>query len=77
MVQPNPAFHNHLCHHFLARDVVRRADQDLGAGEAIRLRFCTLTEMKQAMAEGSLTHVLALSALSRVFQMWDVPFEPE
>jgi hypothetical protein len=33
--------------------------------------------MKQAMAEGSLTHVLALSALSRVFQMWDVPFEPE
>ena len=76
-VQPNPAFHNHLCHHFLARDVVRRADQDLGAGEAIRLRFCTLTEMKQAMAEGSLTHVLALSALSRVFQMWDVPFEPE
>lgn len=76
-VQPNPAFHNHLCHHYLARGVVRRAKQDLGEGEAIQLRFCTLAEMKEAMGDGSLTHVLALSALSRVFRMWDVPFEPK
>ena len=76
-VEPNPAIHDHLCHHFLARNVSRQAEQDLGDGEAIALRFCTLEEMRAAMADGSLRHVLALSALSRVFPMWERPFTHE
>jgi 8-oxo-dGTP pyrophosphatase MutT (NUDIX family) len=32
-VEPNPAFHNHLCHHWLAKDVVLSKEQDLGDGE--------------------------------------------
>lgn len=31
-VEPNPAFHDHLCHHFLARDVVPSHAQALSGG---------------------------------------------
>ena len=73
-VEPNPAFHPHLCHHFLAANVYRVGDMQLGAGEAIELEICDLDELKQAMREGSLRHALALSALSRVYPLWELPF---
>ena len=73
-VEPNPAFHNHLCHHWLATDIVATKDQDLGAGEAIKLQFMTQDEVRQAVGSGELKHALALSALSRVFQIWPMPF---
>ena len=70
-VEPNPAIHGHLCHHFLATGVERVAPPDPGAGEAIAVRLATLEGIKQAMADGRLRHVLALSALSRVFDLFD------
>ena len=70
-VEPNPAIHGHLCHHFLATGVERVAAPDPGAGEAIAVRLATLDEIKQAMADGRLRHVLALSALSRVYNLFD------
>ena len=73
-VEPNPAFHNHLCHHWLAKDVVAREEQNLGAGEAISLEFMSQAEVRQAVASGELKHALALSALSRVFPIWPMPF---
>lgn len=72
-VEPNPAFHPHLCHHFLARNVEKVAEIDLGPGEAITIEICNLDELKLAIQDGSLRHVLALSALTRVFQLWDLP----
>ena len=72
-VEPNPAFHPHLCHHYLARNVKQVAEPDLGDGEAIDVEFCSLAELKEAMQAGTLQHVLALSALSRVFQLWNLP----
>lgn len=72
-VEPNPAFHPHLCHHFLARNVRKVAEIDLGPGEAIAIEICNLEQLKAAMQNGSLRHVLALSALTRVFQMWELP----
>lgn len=72
-VEPNPAFHPHLCHHFLAEDVEKVAEINEGEGEAISVKLCTLDEMKLAIREGTLRHSLALSALSRVFDLWDLP----
>ena len=72
-VEPNPAFHPHLCHHFLAENVKQVADLDLGPGEAIAIELCDLPQLKAAMRDGSLRHALALSALSRVFPLWDLP----
>jgi len=73
-VEPNPAFHPHLCHHFLAENCLRTSDPDLGAGEEIEISLLNQDQLKAAMNDGSLRHVLALSALTRVFSLWDLPF---
>ena len=74
-VEPNPAFHNHLCHHWLAQDVYRAQTQNLGDGESIALEFMTQEQVRVAVVSGELKHALALSALSRVFSVWPMPFE--
>ena len=73
-VEPNPAVHNHLCHHWLAEDAYLDQAQDLGEGEAISVELMTEAEIKQAVVSGELKHALALSALSRVYQLWPLPF---
>jgi 8-oxo-dGTP pyrophosphatase MutT (NUDIX family) len=73
-VEPNPAFHNHLCHHFLARDVVQSHGQALSGGEAIRVELMSEAEVRAAVQSGELRHALALSALSRVFNLWPLPY---
>ena len=73
-VEPNPAFHDHLCHHYLALDVEPTHDQDLTRGEAIRVELMTETQIAQAARDGEIRHALALSALARVFDLWPRPF---
>ena len=70
-VEPNPAIHPHLCHHFLADGVLRLAEPEPGPGEAIGLEFLSLDDIRTAMADGRLRHALALSALARVFPLFD------
>jgi 8-oxo-dGTP pyrophosphatase MutT (NUDIX family) len=72
-VEPNPAVHNHYCHHWLALDVERVAEPDPGHGEAVSVALVSLDELRAAMAEGRLRHALALSALARVFPLWALP----
>ncbi len=71
-VEPNPAIHPHLCHHFLAEGVEKLAEPAPGPGEVIALRFLTLDGIRAAMRAGQLRHVLALSALSRVFPLFPI-----
>jgi len=72
-VEPNPAVHNHLCHHWLAEDIEPVAAPAPGQGEAIAVRLLQPNELPQAVRDGRLRHVLALSALSRVFTLWTLP----
>ena len=77
-VEPNPAFHNHLCHHWLAEDAELVQEQALGTGEAIAVELMTEAEVQAAVRSGELKHALALSALARVFELWPRPFaQPE
>ncbi len=75
-VQANPAIHNNLCHQWLAEDVVAVQPPTPDAGEAIHVHLMTLEEIKQAIATGRLMHPLGLSALSRVYPLWDFPYTP-
>jgi ADP-ribose pyrophosphatase len=75
-VQANPAIHNNLCHHWLVEDVVVVQAPAPDAGEAIRVHLMTLDEIKEAIAVGKLKHPLGLSALSRVFPLWELPYVP-
>lgn len=70
-VEPNPAIHSHLCHHFLADGVELVADPNPGLGEAIDVQLASLDLIKAAMRDGRLRHVLALSALARVFDLFE------
>jgi ADP-ribose pyrophosphatase len=69
-VEPNPAVHDNVCHHWLADGVECLAEPTPGDGEAIGVELCTLEDLQQAVADGRLRHVLALSALSRVYPLW-------
>ena len=73
-VEPNPAIHNHLCHHWLAEGVERTQDPEMGAGEVIEVECLSETQVGHAVRSGEIKHALALSALSRVFTLWPRPF---
>ena len=73
-MQANLAFHDNLCHHWLAEDVVRLEAPAPDAGEAISVHLMTLDEIRQAIPAGRFRHPLGLSALSRVFPLWELPY---
>ena len=73
VVEPNPAIHNHLCHHWLATDVELTGEMDLDEGEDIELVFMREEEIVEAVRRGEIRHALALSVLSRVFDLWPRP----
>lgn len=73
-VEPNPAVHNHLCHHWLAEDADLAYAQDLGEGELIAVELMAEDEVRAAVQSGELKHALALSALARVYSLWPLPF---
>ncbi len=73
-VEPNPAFHNHLCHHYLAQEAYPAAEQDMGDGELIRVELMSEAQVQDAVVSGELKHALALSALARVYELWPRPF---
>jgi len=73
-VQANPAIQNNLCHQWLAKDVISVQPPKLDDGEALRVHFMTLDEIKEAISAGRLRHPLGLSALSRVYPLWELPY---
>jgi 8-oxo-dGTP pyrophosphatase MutT (NUDIX family) len=73
-VEPNPAIHPHLCHHWLADGVDRVAEPRPGPGEAIAVHVMSESAMREAIHAGRLRHALALSALARVYSLW--PAQP-
>jgi hypothetical protein len=61
----------------LAEDVHKADSQDLGDGESIAMQFMTQDEVRTNVLNGELKHSLALSALSRVFPIWPIPYRQE
>ena len=72
-VAPNPAYHDNLCHHFLARGVALLQPPEQGDGEAIEVIRMSEQEIIAAARSGQISHVLALSALARVYPIWPAP----
>ncbi|MEM8925519.1 MAG: NUDIX hydrolase [Actinomycetota bacterium] len=69
-VQPNPAVHDHRCHHWLATGVERVAEAEPGPGEHIRVELFRPEDVIAAARSGEIAHSLALSAISRVLDVW-------
>jgi ADP-ribose pyrophosphatase len=68
-VEPNPAFHDNLCHHWLAEDAVRTHEQELDGGEDIVVETWTLDELRDRIRSGEVRHALVLTAVSRVLDL--------
>ena len=69
-VEPNPAFLNNKCHHWLALDVIKTAEPELDDGEDIAVDLYSYEQLADAIRQGVVNHVLALSALSRIPEFW-------
>ena len=68
-VEPNPAFHTTLCHHWLAEDAERTHDQGLDPGEDIAIETLALDEVRARIAQGLIRHSLVITALARVLDL--------
>jgi 8-oxo-dGTP pyrophosphatase MutT (NUDIX family) len=70
-VEPNPAFLNNRCHHWLAEEVIKENEPQPDEGEDIRIVLYSFDELAEAIRQGEVNHVLALSALSRIPDFWN------
>ncbi|MCZ6598717.1 MAG: NUDIX hydrolase [Planctomycetota bacterium] len=68
-VEPNPAFQNNLCHHWLAEEAERTHPLELDPGEDIVVDTLPLEEARAAVARGEVRHSLVVSALARVLDL--------
>ena len=68
-VEPNPAFLDNVCHHWLAQDVRRTHDLELDSGEDIAVLELDLDEVRARVASGEIRHSLVVTALARVIDL--------
>lgn len=68
-VEPNPAFHDNRCHHFLAEGARHVQAQELDPGEDIAVETWSPDAVRAAVASGEIAHSLVLSALCRVLDL--------
>jgi 8-oxo-dGTP pyrophosphatase MutT (NUDIX family) len=68
-VEPNPAFHTNLCHHWLAEDARRTHELELDRGEDIVIDRLPLESVPELVRSGAIRHALVLTALSRVLDL--------
>lgn len=76
-VEPNPAIHNNLCHHWLCEDAWQEHPPRPDDGELIAVELMDEAQIRDAVIRGELRHALALSVLARVFQLWPLPFDQQ
>lgn len=68
-VEPNPAFLDNLCHHWLAEDAEPTHGQELDQGKDIAIDTLTLDEAREAVTRGEIRHALVITALARVIDL--------
>ena len=68
-VEPNPAFLDNRCHHWLARNAHQTSPPKPDAGENMIVRELSLEEIQHEIAEGRLRHALAITALAHLVDL--------
>lgn len=71
-VEPNPAFLDNRCHHWLARNVVQDLPPKLEDGENLLVSEMSLEEIRQEYLEGRFSHSLAITAMAHIFDLRDL-----
>lgn len=68
-VEPNPAFHTNLCHHWLAEEVERTHELELDRGEDVVVDTIPIEHVSGLVRSGEIRHALVLTALSHLFDL--------
>lgn len=68
-VEPNPAFHDNTCFHWLAEDAVLTDELQLDPGEDIRVGLLSEAAARDEIASGRMRHSLVIAALARVLDL--------
>jgi ADP-ribose pyrophosphatase len=68
-VEPNPAFLDNTCHHWLAEGARKTHDLELDDGEDIAVHELDLDEVRAKVANGEIRHSLVVTALARVLDL--------
>jgi 8-oxo-dGTP pyrophosphatase MutT (NUDIX family) len=68
-VEPNPAFMDNRCHHWVARNAVQMSPPALEPGENLLVGEMSLKEIRQEIAAGRFRHSLAITALAHLFDL--------
>ena len=72
-IESNPAFMKSMVYHWLAREVELKGKTILDDGENVEVLCLSIEEIKEKMKEGLIQHPHTLSALARVFSLWEYP----
>lgn len=67
--QPNPAFQNNRCHHWLAEDAEVTSPLALDDGEDIAPDTLPLDDALAMVRDGTIGHSLVIAALARLFDL--------
>lgn len=68
-VEPNPAFIDNRCHHWVARNARKTAEPALDQGEALTVATMSLDEIGEEIAQNRFRHSLAFTALAHLFDL--------
>jgi 8-oxo-dGTP pyrophosphatase MutT (NUDIX family) len=68
-VEPNPAFHTNVCHHWFAEDASLTHEQGLDSGEDIVIDTVPLDDVRAMVARGEIKHSLVITALARMLDL--------
>ena len=68
-VEPNPAFQDNRCHHWLAEGARRTHDLELDSGEDITVLELPIEEVRAKVASGEIRHSLVLTALAWILDL--------
>lgn len=70
-VEPNPAYHDNVCHQWLALEAVKTYEPELDEGEEIRVAELSLEELRNEIGQGRMRNALTLLSLAQVFDLRD------
>lgn len=59
---PNPAFLNNICYHFVAHNVEFKHEQSLDGLEEVSFKLIPLDEIEEMIRAGKITHSLSVTA---------------
>lgn len=76
-VEPNPAFLDNRCHHWVARNAVRVSPPTFDEGEDLETSELSLEEIQREIVEGRFRHSLAFTALCHLFDLRDILAAPD